>query len=291
MWTIFKKIVLLSTVYILMQVLLMAVLRWHLGVDLVALEDQDQLMHSLDGNALRWMVTYNQLLGLLGPSLLFLFLYYGRSAFKVVRLALPVNDFSSLFALALMFSSYPLITYLAQLNQQIPLTEWMYDASEEIGGYMERIIELERSNALVINLLIVALIPAVSEEFFFRGMLQQELNCYLKKPQLAILLSALIFSAFHFQFEGFLPRLALGYLFGFAYHYSGSFFIPVLMHFTHNAVLVWSLQQKTGKWIENTDSGTLDINYGVLLISMIFVSYFIWLIRKQWYGRQKKETD
>jgi len=90
----------------------------------------------------------------------------------------------------------------------------------------------------MVGLLVIAAIPAVSEELFFRGIVQTKLVAYFKNPHWAIWLGAVFFSAFHFQFEGFFPRIVLGAVLGYLYYWSINLWIPIILHFFNNAMLV-----------------------------------------------------
>jgi len=98
----------------------------------------------------------------------------------------------------------------------------------------------------VFGVFVIALLPAIGEELVFRGMLQPELFRYSGNHHVAIWVSAIIFSAFHMQFFGFVPRVLLGALFGYLYVWSGNLLIPMIAHFVNNGfqVLVMFLYQK-----------------------------------------------
>jgi membrane protease YdiL (CAAX protease family) len=91
---------------------------------------------------------------------------------------------------------------------------------------------------MIINLFIIAILPAVGEEFFFRGVLQKILIKLFKSGHVAIWVTAFIFSAMHFQFFGFVPRFILGLIFGYLFFWSGTLWLPVISHFINNAVPV-----------------------------------------------------
>ena len=55
---------------------------------------------------------------------------------------------------------------------------------------------------------------------------------------IAIWITAFIFSAVHMQFYGFVPRMLLGALFGYMFVWTGSLWVPVLMHFVNNGIAV-----------------------------------------------------
>ena len=109
----------------------------------------------------------------------------------------------------------------------------------------EKMLNVDTFGGLLLNLLIIALIPAVGEELTFRGVLQQGLTRKMN-PHVAIILSAAIFSFIHFQFYGFLPRMFLGILLGYMFYVSGSVWTSITMHFVNNgtAVVLYYLNHK-----------------------------------------------
>ncbi len=104
----------------------------------------------------------------------------------------------------------------------------------------------DSSGDFLLGVVVIALLPAIGEELVFRGMLQPELFRATGNHHAAIWISAIIFSAFHLQFFGFVPRMLLGALFGYLYVWSGNLLIPMLAHFVNNgfSVLMMYLYQK-----------------------------------------------
>src|SRR5207344_1198984 len=92
--------------------------------------------------------------------------------------------------------------------------------------------------SLAINLFIIAFLPALGEELFFRGMMQKLFSQLTKNNHLAIIITSIIFSAIHLQFYGFLPRMVLGIFLGYLLVWSGSLWLPILAHFVNNASAV-----------------------------------------------------
>jgi membrane protease YdiL (CAAX protease family) len=81
---------------------------------------------------------------------------------------------------------------------------------------------------------VVAIIPAVGEEFLFRGLIQKYMTGIVNNPHVAIWLTAIFFSAFHMQFFGFVPRMILGAFFGYLYYFSGNIWYAIGAHFVNN---------------------------------------------------------
>lgn len=91
---------------------------------------------------------------------------------------------------------------------------------------------------LIVNLMVMAVCPAITEEFFFRGALQRLIGKWSHNPHLVIWSVAILFSAFHLQFYGFIPRMLLGAYFGYLLLWSRSIWVPVFAHFVNNATAV-----------------------------------------------------
>jgi membrane protease YdiL (CAAX protease family) len=110
---------------------------------------------------------------------------------------------------------------------------------ETAGQLTEQFLHVDTYSGLVINILLMAVLPAVAEELSFRGVL---MNLFPAKgdrvPHVAIWCTAILFSAVHMQFYGFLPRMLMGALFGYALVWTGNLWVPILMHFTNNAMAV-----------------------------------------------------
>lgn len=96
----------------------------------------------------------------------------------------------------------------------------------------------ESPGEFLFGLVVIAILPAIGEELVFRGMIQPELYRATGNHHIAIWVAAIIFSAFHMQFFGFIPRVLLGALFGYLYAWSGNFWMPVIGHFVNNGFSV-----------------------------------------------------
>lgn len=93
----------------------------------------------------------------------------------------------------------------------------------------------------ILAFVVIAILPGIGEELVFRGLLQPELHRATKNIHLAIWISAIMFSAIHMQFFGFLPRVLLGALFGYLYYWSGDLRISMFAHFINNGFSVWMM--------------------------------------------------
>jgi membrane protease YdiL (CAAX protease family) len=157
-----------------------------------------------------------------------------------------------LLGILLMAASMPLVLYSLNINQQIPLPEFFKTAELQAAEALKGLLQMEHAGELLANLVIIALLPALGEELVFRGVVQQQLMRRIANPWVAILVSAMVFSAAHVQFEGFLPRMLLGFLLGWLYWRTRSFWVPVVGHFFNNGIQVLG-QYLYGKELSSVD--------------------------------------
>ena len=160
-------------------------------------------------------------------------------------------------SVAIMICAIPGINLLADLNGRIQLPESLASieqkmrAMEEAATALtERFLQADSIGGLLINIGLMALLPALAEELSFRGTLQQVLcsrqsSAISSQTHIAIWTTAIVFSAVHMQFYGFVPRMLMGAMFGYVFVWTGSLWVPVIMHFVNNgmAVVVYYIEQ------------------------------------------------
>lgn len=157
----------------------------------------------------------------------------------------------------LMAVSLPLVLFLLNINQLIPFPEPFKIAEEQTAGMLKGLLNMEHWSELLGNLTIIALLPAIGEEIVFRGVVQQQLMRRTANPWTALVLSAAVFSFFHFQFDGFLPRLLLGFLLGWLYWKTQNFWVPAIAHFFNNAL------QVVGQYLYGKEMSTVDLEQDI----------------------------
>jgi membrane protease YdiL (CAAX protease family) len=130
-------------------------------------------------------------------------------------------------------------------------------ASEDRAAVLTKFLTKFNSPARFwVGVLVIALVPAVSEELVFRGVIQKNLVRWFS-PHVGVWLGAAIFSAIHFQFFGFVPRFVLGLVLGYLYLWSGNILVSMAAHFTQNAfqlIILYLSQQGQFGWGFDPDS-------------------------------------
>jgi membrane protease YdiL (CAAX protease family) len=167
---------------------------------------------------------------------------------KIGFLGITSKPLFSTFILAAigMLCALPLINYLAEMNQQLKLPEalkgiedWMKQSENNAGQLTEAFTKGTSVGVLITNLIVIALLAAISEELFFRGVLQKVMIAFTKNHHIGIWISAILFSAFHLQFYGFFPRMLMGAYLGYIFYWSGSLYPSIVAHFANNGLAVF----------------------------------------------------
>jgi uncharacterized protein len=163
------------------------------------------------------------------------------------------------------------------LNQQIPLPSWAGEMEDTASRMVKGLLVMNSPGELAFNLLVVAVVPALGEELVFRGIVQQKLLQASARPIAAIWISAFIFSAFHLQFAGLLPRLLLGAGLGYLFYWTQSLWAPIIAHFFVNGLQIVAQYFKSKALPEA--SSIPDINWlgtaGAALL-VIILSYYLY---------------
>jgi len=160
--------------------------------------------------------------------------FFSAQPYAYLRLNNIPSGIVWLFSLALLVLSFPIINFTNALNALVELPNWMV---EEEAKREQLISWILADHNLMQNLLMLAIIPAFSEELFFRGLLQKLfIKVFRGRYHLAIILLAFIFSAMHLQFAGFIPRFFMGMILGYVFVYTGSLWPGIAIHFLNNAI-------------------------------------------------------
>lgn len=159
-----------------------------------------------------------------------------------------------ILAIIAVLSIAPVINVLVQWNEGLTLPHmfrgienWMRNTEENAARLTENFLNAGNPADLALNLLMIGILPALGEELLFRPAFIGVLKKMFRNVHWPVMISAIVFSAFHLQFFGFFPRLVLGILMGYLYVWSGSLWVPALAHFVNNSVVVvvsWLFQNQ-----------------------------------------------
>lgn len=159
------------------------------------------------------------------------------------------------------FASLPAMNQIIEWNANMQFPDFMQGIAEQMQAWEDSAADLTDSllsdtsvPGLILSILIIGCLTGFAEESFFRGGIQRILIRMKIGPHAAIWIAAIIFSAMHFQFFGFIPRMLLGALFGYMYYWTGSLWVSAFAHALNNSMAVITA------WIDNNGYMSCDLD-------------------------------
>ena len=162
---------------------------------------------------------------------------------------------------------------------------WALLKEKQLESLTLYLVSFENNFEYLIGIIAIAIIPGFCEEYFFRGVLQKNLKLLLKNAHIAILLSSLLFSAFHLQFYGFFPRFFLGVFFGYLFYWSGSLMYPIIAHALNNFLsLTVFYAASSGLFGEDIDvsvNSSPEIPLALIAFSIIIFIFLVVILKEK----------
>lgn len=205
-------------------------------------------INNFDNKNVLGLLKYFQILNQVGlfiiPPLVFAYFDGGRIK-SYLRLDVVPGLQVLILSLVMVFAILPLVHWSAGINEMMRFPDWLSDlenwmkqSEESAKQITDAFLNVDSTPGFLLNLFMIALLPAIGEELLFRGVLQRLLQQWFKNVHLAILITAILFSALHLQFYGFLPRTILGIMFGYLFVITRSLWVPILVHLFNNGAAV-----------------------------------------------------
>lgn len=241
--------------------------------------------------ALKYFQIVNQLGVFILPAILFVILTDDHFT-KYLGFKRDLSKFSSIFGFIVLIVALPFINWLVDINNSIHLPEflerietWMRDSEDSAGKLTDAFLSTDQWGGFLVNLFMIAGLAAVGEELIFRGILVRLFREWTGNIHLAVIIPALLFSAMHLQFYGFFGRVLLGIILGYLFIWSGSLWVPILLHFLNNAMAV-ILAFMTKRGVLNVDLETFGSSKSTGMIAgsavlMVLVMLLIYYHEQQ----------
>lgn len=231
-------------------------------------------------NFVRSSLLINHLTMFVIPGILFTYLIYKSNWLRFLRLHQSPKMVNWFVGFLLLLVSFPLIQYSFYINSEfIPLPEWARTMESSTAEMTQALLATDNVLLVLFNVLIIAVIPALGEEIIFRGLLQGKIMDSLKNPVVAIWITAFLFSAFHMQFEGFIPRFLLGALLGYLYYWTNNLWVPIIAHFLNNFIQVIAQYLYSNELSELNIDEMESVPVWQALVSLalvIGIGWFLW---------------
>jgi uncharacterized protein len=277
---------------ILLSVFFTLILGVLLGIVFYGSEMMDYIkagMPLLDPDMLS-LLRYLQIINTIGlfvlPPFIFAFLISKRPL-QYLSLRQSPCLISLILGIGAIMAGLPFLHWTLGLNEMLSLPEWlagvedwMRRSEDQARALTELLLGTSSPGGLMINMLMIAVLPALGEELLFRGVLLRLFREWSGSAHLAVIITAFLFSTLHLQFFGFLPRFLLGLLLGYAFVWSKTIWVPVLLHFFNNGfavVAAWLF----ARGMTDTDADSLgDYGHpGIIAASLVVSLALLWLIR------------
>lgn len=174
------------------------------------------------------------------PAVLYSLLEQGKVAHTLKADRIPPYK-CMVAGLLIILGSIPLISPLVQINSMIPLPkflEYLREAEAGQQALQNSFFHSTSAGHIILLSLAVALLPAIAEEFFFRGTIQRLLRSSGAGAVVSIVASALLFAIVHMSFSNFLALFFMGLMLGAIYELTDNLWVPIAGHFLNNMLTI-----------------------------------------------------
>ncbi|MEN9523508.1 MAG: hypothetical protein RL065_1885 [Bacteroidota bacterium] len=230
-------------------------------------------------NPFKWMQLLSSI-GMFGLSAILFSFLKNKNGFAYLQMnKLPKFDLIGLTIPIVVFS-LPIIAMMYFYNQKIhfwSLDKWLREVELQNGEITKAMLSSTTIAGLMFNLIVVAIVPGIVEELFFRGIFQNLMHEGFKNKHAAIWITAIIFSAVHMEFLGFFPRMMMGAMLGYMYMWSGNIWVNIITHALNNGISVIAFFLYHNQLIK-TDIDKME-HYGIVptifAMVMFAAAYFL----------------
>lgn len=249
-----------------------------------ALTDKSAVITAETVTKFKWAQLFSSILIFVLPALLFGY-FSAPTVLPYVGLQKHFSIILFTFCIIVLFSVQPFVSWLGSLNAKINFGSMQQELLQMEALYNKAIqafLKMDSSVDLAINLFIMALLPAIGEELFFRGSLQKVLHRMSEKPWLAIILSSVIFALLHGTFFKIIPIFALGILLGTIYYYTRNLWYTIIIHFLNNAFAVLSVYYGSNSpFLQKLNNDTLQVPIYAAVFSLMVVVAIVYMMKRK----------
>lgn len=210
------------------------------GTDLSVLTQTNSEIDGGNTAFLRYLIVVQDTAIFIIPALIIMKLMRQKGLLASYFIKPQLKDIA--LVILMTFCLFPVTNFTGQINASMHLPswmsgveQWMIEKENTADNLIGSLVVTNTFHGLLLNIFIVAVVPAFAEELIFRGIFQKIFNRLFRSAHAAVWVTAVFFSTIHFQFFGFIPRFILGLAFGYLFLWSGTLWLPILAHFVNNA--------------------------------------------------------
>jgi hypothetical protein len=250
----------------------------------VVLQDQKAVITPEIVTKFKWAQLLSALLTFVVPALLFGYFSSPRPL-SYVGLHNVFSPAVTIASVLLLVAVQPFVGWLGTVNSNLhfgPYHEVIKKAEATYTRAMEAFLQMRSAKDLVINLVIMAVLPAIGEELFFRGSLQKVLLRWNKIPWLSILISSFVFAFLHGTVFKVMPIFVLGIMLGTVYYVTRNLWYCILIHFMNNALAVLAVYYSDrNETIKKFANDNFSLPFMAAILSLLATIAIIYFMKKQ----------
>ena len=190
------------------------------------------------------LLTVQDLLAFIVPAIVAMAIFY-RRPFHAMGLDRAPGWLSLVVIILFYIASLPAMNWLVSFNEAMSLPSWMggleswmREAEDAAAEATQRILDINSVGMLVASVFVVGFMAGLSEEMLFRGAMLRTMQDSRLGTHAVVWIVAILFSAFHMQFYGFIPRMVLGLWLGYLFVWTRNLWVPIIAHTLNNSTVV-----------------------------------------------------
>ena len=232
----------------------------------------------------KWAQLFSSTIIFIIPALLFGY-FSSPKPLRYIGVQNKASLILIMLAIILLFGVQPFVSWLGSLNAKInfgSMQKQLEEVEELYNRAMQAFLRMQSPADLIINLLIMALLPAIGEELFFRGSLQNVLLRMSNRPLVAIILSSVVFALLHGTFFKIIPIFVLGLMLGTVYYVTRNLWYNILIHFCNNGFAVLSVYYGSkSPFLQKLNDDKLVIPLYAAMFSLVVVVAVIYIMKRK----------
>jgi membrane protease YdiL (CAAX protease family) len=273
--------------YLVTNVLLMFPVLFKYGMSFETIQDIQQNILN-EPNLIRTMAFFQEIGIFIFPAIICAWLFSDNYK-DYLRIDHPINRSAIIWTVISIIVLIPFLNLIYHFNQQMVfpealkgVEEWMKWKEDTAAQVLEKMLYADNFGLLLFNIAVVCVLTGIGEELMFRGVLQNLLGKLVRNPHTVIWIVAILFSAIHFQFYGFINRMLLGAWLGYLLYYTKTIWIPILAHFTNNliGVLIYYVYQDAPQKMQETETVGTGSTWWLSIASLALFVFCFGQIRR-----------
>ncbi len=246
----------------------------------------------------RIILSFSQFMFILAPTVFFTRLQTPALK-RAFRLNYPAPTLLLLSVLGIIFIQPLLQGYIVLQEHLLNYIPFIQDFLKQLKSVFElveeavtKLVKAYSPVEFLVVVFVIALTPAVCEEFLFRGFVLRNLES-AARPNAAIFLTGFLFAVYHFQPFNLIPLVVLGTFLSFVVYYSNSIYPAIVCHFLNNFFASFFVYRYGKQDIETpriSSSELLDAGMMIFVSLILFLSV-MYVFYKLRYNRERIHAE